>query len=223
LLAKQQAPHGAKPRSTGLVRLAMAAMALIAVGLWAVQQRSDGAAAVEPAAPAIAATDSEAAFAYLLREAYGGAPLAQYQLAKRYEHGDGAAPDLMRAREWAERAADGGNVRAMHDMGVFYARGEGGVGGDAGALRWFAQAAEFGMVDSQFNLGVFYEQGRVVAADPAEALFWFSLAARGGDVSAAARGVALEASLTPMEVERVRLRVEAFTPRASDPAANGAP
>jgi localization factor PodJL len=74
---------------------------------------------------------------------------------------------------------------------------------------------------SQFNLGVIYQQGRGVTADHAEALFWFLLAARHDDADAAARAAALEAELTPMQIEQARARAQAFRPRTSEPVANG--
>ena len=149
-----------------------------------------------------------------------GSALAQQFLAGAYERGDGVATDLALAREWTLRAAAGGNVRAMHNLGVYYARGEGAAVDDASAFRWFRQAAEFGLADSQYNLGVLYEQGRGVTQSGAEALFWYALAAQQGDEAAAARVIALEGVLTPMQVEQARGRATAFRPSLPNPNAN---
>ena len=146
----------------------------------------------------------------------GYAP-AQYRLAKLYENGEGVPIDLMLARQWTERAASGGDQRAMHDLGVFYARGEGATRDDAAAFRWFRQAAEYGVLDSQFNLGVFYEEGRGVSADGGEALFWFLVAGRAGDLSAIQRANALEARLSPMQVDQAHARAVAFRTRQAQP------
>ncbi|MBK6705845.1 MAG: sel1 repeat family protein [Caulobacteraceae bacterium] len=157
----------------------------------------------------------------LRRAADRGFPMAQYRLAKLYERGEGVPADLTIARQWTERSAGAGNRRAMHDLGVYFARGEGAPLDEAAAFRWFRQAAELGVADSQYNLGVLYQQGRGVNASASEALFWFMVAARQGDQDAGARATALEAQLTPQQVEQARARAQAFRPRASSATANG--
>jgi localization factor PodJL len=157
----------------------------------------------------------------LRRAADRGFAMAQYRLAKLYERGEGVPADLTFARQWTERAAASGNRRAMHDLGVFFARGEGAPLDESAAFRWFRQAAELGVADSQYNLGVLYQQGRGVNASGSEALFWFMVAARQGDRDAAARATALEAQLTPAQVEQARARAQAFRPRAANAVANG--
>jgi len=132
-------------------------------------------------------------------------------------------PNIQTARQWTERAAGAGHVRAMHDLGVYFAQGEGVTHDDAAAFRWFRQAAEFDVADSQYNLGVLYLQGRGVSADANEALFWFMLAARHGDAGAADHVAALEAELTPMQIEQGRARAAAFRARTPNPIANHAP
>jgi localization factor PodJL len=159
--------------------------------------------------------------ALLRRAADGGLAMAQYRMAKLYERGEGVPSDLTIARQWTERAAASGNRRAMHDLGVYFARGEGAPLDEGAAFRWFRQAAELGVADSQYNLGVLYQQGRGVGASPSEALFWFSVAARQGDGDAAAHATALEAELSPQQVQQARERAEAFQPRAASAIANG--
>jgi len=163
----------------------------------------------------------ELALAAMQRLAEAGFVMAQYRLAKMYEHGAGVSADLAQARLWTERAAAGGNRNAMHDLGVYYARGEGAPRDEATALRWFQQAAELGLADSQFNLGLMYEQGRGAEADAGEALFWFMLAARRGDAAAAERARALEGAVSLAEREQVMARLDAFQPGAFDSIANG--
>lgn len=169
----------------------------------------------------LAARRTQEGVALLRRAADRGFAMAQYRLAKLYERGEGVPSDLTLARQWTERAAAGGNRRAMHDLGVYYARGEGAAVDDSAAFRWFRQAAELGVADSQYNLGVLYQLGRGVNASPAEALFWFSVAARSGDHDAAARAAALEAQLSPAQIEQARARAQAFRPRAASAVANG--
>jgi localization factor PodJL len=158
----------------------------------------------------------------LLRSAADrGLAMAQYRMAKLYERGEGVTANLTMARQWTERAAASGNRRAMHDLGVYFARGEGAPLDEGAAFRWFRQAAELGVADSQYNLGVLYQQGRGVGASPSEALFWFSVAARQGDSDAAAHATALEAQLSPQQVQQARARAQAFQPRAASAIANG--
>ncbi|MFT3727624.1 MAG: hypothetical protein QM759_07365 [Terricaulis sp.] len=157
----------------------------------------------------------------LRRSADRGLAMAQYRMAKLYERGEGVPADLNVARQWTERAAAAGNRRAMHDLGVYFARGEGAPLDEGAAFRWFRQAAELGVADSQYNLGVLYQQGRGVGASPSEALFWFSVAARQGDHDAAAHATALEAQLSPQQVQQAHARAEAFHPRAASAVANG--
>jgi localization factor PodJL len=157
----------------------------------------------------------------LRRAADRGFAMAQYRLGKLYERGEGVQADLVVARQWTERAAAAGNRRAMHDLGVYFARGEGAPLDEAAAFRWFRQAAELGVADSQYNLGVLYQQGRGVNASASEAMFWFLVAARQGDQDAGARATALEAQLSPAQVQQARARGQAFRPRAASAIANG--
>ncbi len=167
---------------------------------------------------ALEAGDVQTARALYERAADGGYAPAHYRLAKLAER-DG---DLVRARRATERAAHLGNVRAMHDLGVYAARGEGGARDDAAAYRWFRQAAELGLSESQFNLGVLHAEGRGAPPNEAEALFWFEVAARTArDEQVTARITALEAELTPFEIEQAQARAAAFTPRTPSPGANG--
>jgi TPR repeat protein len=232
-------------KAGALFRFAAVAIGFVApllVGVWYMSNQSVAtanaappAAAAEPPAPRAPDAASQYREALRMIEAHRaveaapllrasadhGYALAQYRLAKLYERGDGVRADLAVARELTERAAAGGNVRAMHDLGVYYARGEGAPLDEAAAYRWFRQAAGFGVADSQFNLGVLYEQGRGgVSADAQEALFWFMLAAAQGDQNALARQGALEANLTPMQIEAAQMRAEAFQPREPDAGAN---
>jgi localization factor PodJL len=179
------------------------------------------AAEYEAAARLIEQGSAEQALAPLQRLADAGFAMAQYRLAKMYEHGDGVAADLVRARQWTERAAAAGNRRAMHDLGVYYAQGEGAPRDEAAAFRWFQQAADLDLADSQFNLGILYEQGRGVEANAGEALFWFLVAARQGDEAAAERAARIEAALDPFEAEQARDRLADFRPRPLDAFANG--
>jgi localization factor PodJL len=184
-------------------------------------QAGDLTAQYELALQRLSAGAPQEGAALLRRAADRGFAMAQYRLAKLYERGEGVGADLSVARQWTERAAASGNRRAMHDLGVYFARGEGAPLDEAAAFRWFRQAAELGVADSQYNLGVLYQQGRGVSASPTEALFWFLVAARQGDQDAATHAAAMEAQLSPMQVEQARERAQAFRSRAASAVANG--
>lgn len=179
---------------------------------------ADLATLARQARAALEAGDAQTARTLYERAADGGYAPAHYRLAKLAE----GAGDLTQARRATERAAHLGHVRAMHDLGVYAARGEGGPRDDAAAYRWFRQAAEFGLPESQFNLGVLHAEGRGAPPNEAEALFWFEVAARTArDEQVTARITALEAELTPLEIEQARARAAAFHPRTPSPGANG--
>jgi Sel1 repeat len=176
----------------------------------------------EHALQMLASDQAASALAPLLRAAESGYALAQYRLAKLYEHGEGVPSDLALARQWTERAASSGNVHAMHDLGVYLAEGDGAARDETAAFRWFQQAAEFGIPDSQFNLGVLYQQGRGVSANAAEALYWFLVASRQRDVNAFDRALEIAVQLPRTQVSQVQARARAFRPRSPDLAANEA-
>jgi localization factor PodJL len=214
----QAQPAQANPASAPVVAGPMPPRS---VSLNQAAQSGDPVAQYELALQRLSAGQTALGITLLRSAANQGLSMAQYRMAKVYERGEGVAVDLNTARQWTERAAAGGNRRAMHDLGVYYARGDGAPLDEAAAFRWFRQAAELGVSDSQYNLGVLYQQGRGVNASATEALFWFSVAALQGDTDAAARAAALEAQLTPAQVQQARARAQAFRPRAASAIANG--
>ena len=159
--------------------------------------------------------------ALIRQSAEAGQPMAQYRYSKLFERGQGVPRDLVQSREWTERAADAGNVKAMHDLAVFFAEGEGGQQSYAGAARWFREAADFGLVDSQFNLGVLYEEGLGVTANPAEALYWYRVAAKMGDSGATPKINELTQQVSPEDAARTAQLAASYTPKPSNPTANG--
>ncbi|HVY84726.1 MAG TPA: AAA family ATPase [Caulobacterales bacterium] len=244
LHAHLKGKRGQKIRGNGRIRRAAAAIVAIFLvgGLWRNNEPSQAAAMPAPAVERIVARPAQpradlaprydAAISMMrsgkvlegvvaLRAvAEDGFPLAQYRLAKLYELGEGLPSDLPQARQWTERAAAAGNIRAMHDLGVYLARGDGGVRDEMSAFRWFKLAAERGVADSQYNLAVLYAQGRGVSADLSEALTWFLIAARSADETAMRQAQALEARLTPAQVQQAQSRANAFTPAAINTYAN---
>ncbi len=80
----------------------------------------------------------------LQREARGGDPVAQYQLAERYADGAwGLAQDDVRALYWLRASAEAGNGIAMETLADVYRRGTLGVSPDsARAAQWDARAQQ---------------------------------------------------------------------------------
>lgn len=149
-------------------------------------------------------------------------PAAQYRLAKLYEAGIGVKKSPETAFQLLKTAANAGNRIAMHDLGNYYVQGLSQIPADfPKAALWFAKAAEFGVLDSQFNLGVLYQEGSGVERNLEESYFWFSVAANQGDKMAAARAKAVANELSPAQLDAIRTRVNAFTPKPINEAANG--
>lgn len=158
----------------------------------------------------------------LLKEAAGkGLVMAQYRLAKLYEKGEGAPRDIAASRKWTEQAAMGGNVKAMHDLAVFYAEGDAGPQSYAAAVEWFRQASDLGLVDSQYNLAVLYEQGLGVSQDKTEAAYWFEVAGKSGDPDGLRRARDLEAGMGSSDVDQIKRRARAYSPKVGNARANG--
>ncbi len=155
------------------------------------------------------------------KAAEAGEPIAQYNLSKLYERGQGVPRDLVQSRKWAQKAAEAGNVTAMHDLAVFYAEGEGGPQSYQGAIQWFRQAADHGLIDSQYNLGILYEQGLGVTENKVEALYWFRVAQKLGDTSAAKKVTQLAGEVSEDDAKKTALLAGRFQSKPSDPIANG--
>jgi len=71
-------------------------------------------------------------------------PLTWFDLAQRYEHGEGLEQDYRAALELYCRAADAGVAAAAHNLGWMYLNGRGVDHDDDAAATWFAVAAEMG-------------------------------------------------------------------------------
>jgi len=158
-------PTGVIPRGVilgGLIAggLAMPAFAGLDAGL-AAYDRGDYTTAYRELAPAAA----------------GGAPLAQYNLARMYFTGEGVSRDSGEGLKWLRKAAMAGVGLAQYQLG---ARHEWGidVAHDYGeAARWYRMAADRGVPVAQFRLGLLYMNGLGVTRDVVAAHLWLNLAA----------------------------------------------
>lgn len=105
---------------------------------------------------------------------------ALFQLATKYEDGEGTQRNLETALRYYRQSADRGNVHAQTYIGVIYDKGRGVQQDDSEALRWYKKAAQNGDPQAQFNLGVFLIDGRGTNADESEGWKWIRKAAEGG-------------------------------------------
>jgi localization factor PodJL len=167
-------------------------------------------------------TADKARGARMMKEsASKGLVMAQYQMARLFEKGEGVPRDLAASRSWTEQAAIGGNVKAMHDLAVFFAEGEAGPQSYSSAAEWFRQAADVGVVDSQYNLALLFEQGQGVARDPAEAAFWYGVAGRAGDADGARKSETILGGVPRDQADKIRTLIRSFTPKQPIARANG--
>lgn len=98
---------------------------------------------------------------------------AQYQLAYRYEHGNGVPKDSKKACELYQNAANQGLAKAQNSLGACYETGSGVEQNLEQAIHWYEKAAEKDYIFAQMNLGEFYHK----KGDYQNALLWFSKAA----------------------------------------------
>ena len=119
------------------------------------------------------------------------------------------------------RAAGNGNVQAMHDAGGMFINAESTPEFQETAARWFEQGALHGLVDSQVNIALLFKEGFGVPQSPADAYAWFTIAANAGDAEARNSAAELRSMLTPEQRAAAESVARNFTPRPSDPEAQG--
>ena len=116
----------------------------------------------------------------LVRAADSGNQFAQFNLALKYDNGQGVPQDYTQAVKWYNKAAEQGLAVAQFNLGVMYDNGQGVPQDYTQAVKWYRKAAEQGYGEAQYNLGVGYYQGQGVPQNYSEAYVWFSLAATNG-------------------------------------------
>ncbi|WP_440959146.1 peptidoglycan-binding protein [Oceanicaulis sp. LC35] len=161
------------------------------------------------------------AAALMRRAAEQGIPAAQRRFALMLANGEGVPANPASARDWMARAAENGNVQAMHDAGGMFINAESTPEFQATAARWFEQGALYGLVDSQVNIALLFKEGFGVPQSPADAYAWFTIAANSGDAEARNSAAELRSMLTPEQRAAAESVARNFTPRASDPEAQG--
>ncbi|MAB69414.1 MAG: hypothetical protein CMH89_07240 [Oceanicaulis sp.] len=161
------------------------------------------------------------AAALMRRAAEQGVPAAQRRFALMLANGEGVPANPAAARDWMARAAGNGNVQAMHDAGGMFINAESTPEFQETAARWFEQGALHGLVDSQVNIALLFKEGFGVPQSPADAYAWFTIAANAGDAEARNSAAELRSMLTPEQRAAAESVARNFTPRPSDPEAQG--
>ncbi|MDR0563269.1 MAG: tetratricopeptide repeat protein [Spirochaetaceae bacterium] len=109
---------------------------------------------------------------------------AQYNLARRYAHGEGVPKNAKQAAYWYAKAAEQGLASAQNTLGLCYLRGFGVNKDSAKKIYWYSKAAEQGFASAQYNLGTCYFNGYGVNKDEVKAAYWWTKAAKQGNASA---------------------------------------
>jgi len=160
---------------------------------------------------------SEAA-GWLRKAAEAGNAEAQFQLGTLCQSGRLRGESPTNAIYWLEKAAAQHHVAALYNLGSMYGTGSGVKLDQQAAIRYFRQAAEMGDGYAAYNLARRYEDGHGTPANPVEAWKWYSLAGAAGLDSANAGKRALEARLTPEQLEQARRALEEFRAKLAAPA-----
>lgn len=113
-----------------------------------------------------------------------GNPRAEYQLARRYAHGEGVMRDEAKAAEYLRQSADQRYAPAQAALGSCYARGLGVRQDYSLALRWYRKAAAQGDALAEYCLGYACAHGKGVPKDIDKALDWWRKSAEQGQVYA---------------------------------------
>jgi TPR repeat protein len=104
---------------------------------------------------------------------------AQFQLARRYQAGDGVPQDSVEAFKWMQMAAQQDQTKssrasdALYDLALMYEKGEGVTNDLSKAHDLFIQAAAGHQSDATFRVGQMYEKGDGVPQDDHRAMEFY--------------------------------------------------
>jgi len=129
-------------------------------------------------------TGSHADISILRTKAEAGDAVAQFQLGKAYETGNGTPQNDELAVNWYRKAAEQGNPAAENSLGVMFRLGRGVEKNQEEAVRWYRKAAKLGSPEAMFNLGAAHYNGDGAADNSILACAWFLLAQEGGNPAA---------------------------------------
>jgi len=141
-----------------------------------------------------------------LRAAERGDASAQFNMALRYDSGQGVPQDIAQSVKWLRKAADQNFVKAQYNLGCLYENGRGVSQDYAEAVKWFHKAAEQGYGSAQNNLSAMYGRGQGVPKNYTEAYVWSSIAVMSGNESAINNRDYSASELSPEEIESAQIR-----------------
>jgi TPR repeat protein len=121
--------------------------------------------------------DYATAYRELAPAAAGGAPAAQYAVARMYLSGEGISRDGAEGLKWLQKAATAGVGPAQYQLGACHEWGIEVAQDYSQAARWYRMAADRGVPVAQYRLGLLYINGMGVARDLVAAHIWLNLAA----------------------------------------------
>ncbi|EPP24579.1 alpha/beta hydrolase-fold protein [Vibrio fluvialis] len=112
--------------------------------------------------------------------------LAQYEVGKAYQQGNGTDKNMVNALEWYKHSATLGYDRAILDLGIFYLEGKEVPQDYTLAHQYFEQAWQYGHMKAPRYLGLMAEHGLGENVDYAKAMKMYRAASDAGDITAAA-------------------------------------
>ena len=118
------------------------------------------------------------AYDRILKCAQSGDVLAQNELGKMYENGEGVIQDYALAQYWYQQAADKKDQFGQLNLGLLYLGGKGVQKDYLQALFWINKSVAQGNADAQTVLGEMYEKGKGVEQSFMEASNLYRKAAK---------------------------------------------
>ena len=116
-----------------------------------------------------------------------GNVIAQYELGRQYQLGQGVQKDPTKAVEWYRKAAEQGHPVAQFNLGTAYEEGTGVTKDLSQAVQWYGKSAAQNNAQAQTRLGFLYESGSGVTKDNAQAAQLYRQAAEQGNARAQTR------------------------------------
>ena len=162
--------------------------------------------------------DFTTAYRELAPAAAGGAPAAQYALARMYLSGEGVDRDSAEGLKWLRKAAMAGVGRAQYQLGACHEWGIAATQDYGEAARWYRMAADRGVPAAQYRLGLMYLNGAGVARDVVAAHLWLNLATARLPPGEPRNAVAklrdtLAASMTASQIAQAQVAARNWTPK----------
>jgi TPR repeat protein len=92
-------------------------------------------------------------------QAAHGNAMAEYQLGRAYQLGQGVPRDYAKAAAFYRQAAAQGNAKSMFNLGYIYLHGQGVPRDAATAHQWFQKSADQGLAAGELQIGLSYYFG----------------------------------------------------------------